>query len=223
MKGVDAKTMSKIDRRAQSEFGIPEIVLMENAGRAVFDVILSSIRSIKKQKIVVFCGKGNNGGDGFVVARYLANEDPAKLTVFTVDMTDIKLGPAYDNYNIVRNMGIDIKPLKDLEEDEKQLKEYTISVDSIFGTGFKGELSGYYYELGKLVNRSKKMKRFAVDIPSGLDASTGKAAKNCFIAHKTITFGLPKKGFFAKDGPGVCGEVIVKNIGFPQSLLKPYM
>jgi len=209
--------MSEIDRKAREDYGIPAIVLMENAGRSVAESILSDTGTLHNQRISIFCGKGNNGGDGFVVARYLANGSPEKLVVFVSDEKHIKEGPASANFHIIRRMGVSITPL-DLFLQGKYGEEFTVSVDSVFGTGFKGELPPEYTALGTKINASAA-KRYAVDVPSGLDATTGIASKNCLIADKTITFGLPKNGFYIKDGPSVCGEVIIRNIGFPQALL----
>jgi len=210
--------MSEIDRKAREDYGIPEIVLMENAGRSVAECMLSDTGPLQNERIAVFCGKGNNGGDGFVVARYLANESPEKLVVFVSDEKHIKEGSSSTNFHIIRRMGVSIAPL-DFFLQDKHGEEFTVSVDSVFGTGFKGELPPEYAALGVKINASA-MKRYAVDVPSGLDATTGIASKNCLIADKTITFGLPKAGFYLEDGPSVCGQIIVRNIGFPKALLE---
>jgi len=219
-KAVPANVMSEIDRKAQQEYGIPECVLMENAGRSVGECIIADSASIVDERVAVFCGKGNNGGDGFVIARYLANESPAKLTVFAVDTAKVKPGASSDNLSIVRNMGIDIRHFN-VFISECEREDFTVGVDAVFGTGFKGELTvGYERLFGKINDCS--MKRYAVDVPSGLDSTSGEASVNCLKADKTVTFGLPKTGFFMGDGPGVCGEVIVRNIGFPKKLLDSY-
>ena len=215
--------MSKIDREAQCFYGISEVVLMENAGKAVAELVLEDFaHKLKNEKIAVLCGKGNNGGDGFVIARYLFNESPKAVVIYAPPATKIKKGPALTNYMIAKKMGIAIKPLslflKDVRKDR-----FTITVDALFGTGFKGVLEGVFSDLGEAVNSSKIKKRYAVDIPSGLDATTGKASRNSLAAAKTITFGLPKTGFYVQDGPFLSGKVIVKNICFPRRLLAPYL
>ncbi|MFH1846726.1 MAG: NAD(P)H-hydrate epimerase [Candidatus Omnitrophota bacterium] len=213
--------MARIDKEAQEEYGIDQAVLMENAGQSVAVAIFEDFPSIKDQKISIFCGKGNNGGDGFVIARYLANESPARLIVYAMDVENIKTGAAYENFNIVRKMGIDIRTVKDFVFGNTA-EDFSIGIDALFGTGFKGEFKGECVLLAKKLN-SLERRFFAVDIPSGLDATTGIAANDTIKARKTITFGLPKKGFYLNDGPFVCGEIIVKNIGFPVSLLKRYV
>lgn len=220
MKPVSAKIMSEIDRKAQEDYGIPEIVLMENAGRSVSECVISDTVSLLNERIAIFCGKGNNGGDGFVAARYLANESPGRLAVYVLNENEIKEGVTSINFKIIRKMGIQIRPLNAFLSGAHN-ENFTLSIDAIFGTGFKGELPREYADLGAKINVAN-IKRYAVDVPSGLDATTGIVAKNCLRADKTITFGLPKTGFYIKDGPSVCGEIIVKSIGYPKALLSQY-
>ena len=222
MKPISAEEMAEIDRKAREDYGIPQAILMENAGRSATEVILTETDSLKNEKIAVFCGKGNNGGDGFVIGRYLANKSPGRLTVYVTDPANIRQGAARDNFEIIRKMGLDIRLIKDFLASAETAGDFTIGVDAIFGTGFRGELPEEYASLGKFLN-SCDIRRYAIDVPSGLDATTGVASKDCINAYKTITFGLPKQGFFIKDGPDVCGEVIVRDIGFPLALLEPYM
>jgi NAD(P)H-hydrate epimerase len=222
MKPISAEIMSEIDKKAQEDYGIAQIVLMENAGRSAADVVLADLHPLKNERIAIFCGKGNNGGDGFVVGRYLANESPAALTVYVTDIENIRQGAARDNFKIIRKMGIDIRLLEDFLRTGVRETDYTVGIDSIFGTGFRGELPAGHAALGRYLNDSG-MKLYAIDVPSGLDATTGTASRDCVRVQKTITFGLPKQGFFAGDGPDVCGEIIAKNIGFPSALLEPYL
>ena len=221
MRPVTAKNMSEIDRRAREEYGISETLLMKNAGRAVFDHIIADQGPICTKKIAVFCGKGNNGGDGFVIARHLENESPGSTTIFAMDADGVKEGAANDNYVIAKEAGISIEPLERFLSDADCLEGYDIVVDALFGTGFRGELPEALSFAGKIINSSDKP-CYAVDVPSGLNATTGNASSNSLKAFKTITFGLPKTGFFAGDGPDICGEVIVVNIGFPEELLAEY-
>lgn len=212
--------MAEIDKKAQEEYGLPQDVLMENAGRCAFDVIIDEASSIEGERIVIFCGRGNNGGDGFVVARLLFLKSPVSLTVYAPQESLIRRGSAYDNFIKIRDLGVDIKPISMFGAQD--IENATLAVDAVFGTGFKGQLPEGLREVSRCVN-SKDIKLYAVDVPSGLNATTGEAAIDCFKAHKTITFGLPKAGFYQNDGPGVCGEILVKDIGFPPELLAPYM
>lgn len=221
MKPISADIMSEIDRKAQEDYGIGQIVLMENAGRSAADIIISDSDPFRNERVAVFCGKGNNGGDGFVVGRYLANASPARLTIYVSDAENIKPGAALDNFEIIRKIGLDIRPIRDFLEKEESA-DLTIGIDAIFGTGFRGELPEEYALIARQLN-SSDARMYAIDVPSGLDATTGTASKDCFRARKTITFGLPKQGFYLGDGPDICGEVIVRDIGFPRALLEPYL
>jgi NAD(P)H-hydrate epimerase len=215
IQAVTALQMAEIDRRAQEEYGIPQSVLMENAGRSVADEILADHKNIKGLHIAIFSGKGNNGGDGFVAARYLAECLPERLVVFVPALSDIRSGSASEN---LQKLGIDILTFG---EFPKSGGGFDIAVDAMFGTGFRGELFSMYAVIGRTLN-SLNMKVYAVDIPSGLDATTGRASSGCPKAMKTITFGLTKTGFYINDGPGICGEIVVKDIGFPKELLEEY-
>ena len=222
MRGVTAEIMAEIDNKAQAEYGIAQTVLMENAGRSVFDVISSDFTALENERIAVLCGKGNNGGDGFVISRYLGEKAEGCVSVFAPERAAIKQGPALENFNIIEKMGLDIHPIEDFADASDWTFAFTVVVDSIFGTGFKGELSDVYVSIGERVN-SCAGRAYAVDTPSGLNATTGVASRGCVRAHKTITFGLAKQGFFMNDGPCVCGEVTVRGIGFPQELLDRYV
>lgn len=214
-KAVTAAEMAEIDRRAREEYGIAQSVLMENAGRCVAEEILAEHNDLHDLRVAIFCGKGNNGGDGFVAARYLAEHLPERLIVFAPAFSCIKDGAALENLNLLRKHGIDILSYG---EFPRSGGGFDIAVDAMFGTGFKGVLSSEYSVLGRTLN-SIDIEVYAVDIPSGLDATTGIASFGCPKARKTVTFGLPKTGFYINDGPSLCGEIVVKDIGFPIELL----
>lgn len=217
---VTAEQMSEIDRRAQQEYGISQSFLMENAGKAVAEEIDKDLRLSSvvgrpsSAKIAVLCGKGNNGGDGLVVARLLS-EKGAGIIVFMADDAP-RAGAALENFRIAENMGLDIRPIRIFDPSV-----FSIAVDAMFGTGFKGELPPDFAKAGVALNAAS-VKTYAVDLPSGLDATTGAAASATPKAFKTVTFGLPKAGFFVKDGPRVCGNIVVRDIGFPPELLREY-
>jgi len=221
-KGVTAFEMSEIDRKAQEVYGISQATLMENAGRAVAEVIFEDFKPLEKESIAVFCGKGNNGGDGFVAGRYLSKKTPRKLVIYTVSNDPPKSGAALENFTRAKESGLIIRPLKDFLSLNENDISFTIGIDAIFGTGFKGNLPEECENLGKKLN-SSNIKIYAVDIPSGLDATSGSAGENVLKAEKTITFGLPKQGFFLKAGPNLCGRIVIKDIGFPKKLLKQYL
>lgn len=220
-KGVTAFEMSEIDRKAQEVYGIPQAFLMENAGRSVAEEIIKDVVSIGKESIAIFAGRGNNGGDGFVAGRYLSEKIPRELVIYTVSNDPPKGGAALENFTRAKESGLIIRPVKDFLSLDENDRSFTIGIDAVFGTGFKGNLPEECESLGKKLN-SSNIKIYAVDIPSGLDATSGSAGENVPKAEKTITFGLSKQGFFLKAGSTLCGEILIKDIGFPKKLLKQY-
>ena len=221
MKPVTAKEMAEIDRIAQEEYGISQSILMENAGRSVADAVLADTPEISKSSIAIFCGRGNNGGDGFVGARHLYAKKPKRLTIYVSGAEKIKPGAAKDNFDKISGFGMEIRDAGELLSLEKERGDLSVFVDSLFGTGFKGALPAEYREIAEWVF-VQGCRVYAVDVPSGLDATSGEAPGGSFKASKTVTFGLPKKGFYAGKGPEACGEIIVADIGFPRELLERY-
>lgn len=217
-KSVTAAQMKKIDRLAQTKYAIPSIILMENAGRASAEEI---IKEHKKGKAAVFCGRGNNGGDGFVCARYLRRKGIKTDVFLFTRCSEIKNKNPFVNLAILRKMGVKIKEVsseKDIEKIKRNFR-YVFIVDAIFGIGFKGLLPEKIANIVNFLNGTKKP-IYALDTPSGMNATSGKVQGACIRAYKTITFGLPKKGFFEKGARSCTGKVVVKNIGFPAQLLK---
>jgi hydroxyethylthiazole kinase-like uncharacterized protein yjeF len=220
MKPVTAAEMSEIDRRAQEEYGILQATLMENAGRSVADIIVADSTDISGESIAVFCGKGNNGGDGFVVARHLHDMGAEQLVVYSAPPEEIRSGSARDNFEKAHELGLVIRPLADILSEPDPV--FTVGVDALLGTGFEGQLREDSVGIGEAVNSAEIRTLYAVDVPSGLNATTGEASTGCIKADKTITFGLPKKGLSEADGPVMCGDIIVADIGFPKELLEQY-
>ncbi len=219
MRGISAERMREIDRIAQEEIGIPSIVLMENAGRSVSEIALDTIKGARRTRLYIFCGRGNNGGDGMVCARYLLNSNIRPSIFLLSEPSDLKQDPRI-NFKILSRMNLSINPITG-SRDIRRLKnrfDCDCIVDAIFGTGFSGEVTGLAQDLIDLINRRNRT-TISVDVPSGLNATTGIVENLCVRATKTVTFGLPKKGFFINDGPEYAGEVIVKDIGLPRSLL----
>jgi len=218
MKVVDTAAMRDIDLRAQEEFGIPELLLMESAGREAANVILQTLPT-PTQRVAVFCGKGNNGGDGFVVARYLLlNETPVTL-FFLGEQSHLKTS-ARVNYEILERFHCPIIPVREdrIRVAVSEEGPFQLAVDALLGIGVQGEVREPYRTGIKILNELP-CPVIAIDIPSGLCADTGKPLGDCVEADKTVTFGLPKKGFFQKEGGHWVGELIVRNIGYPKVLL----
>ncbi|MGN0641536.1 MAG: NAD(P)H-hydrate dehydratase [Huintestinicola sp.] len=199
------KMMKKAEAAAVSR-GSSYLELMENAGKAAARVIAE--RMLRCRRVLILCGKGNNGGDGFVIARELSRlYDDAVVTVLLMcgePSSDIAL----TELERIRNSGVNIVSLDDHELGE----DYDAVVDAVFGTGFHGELDGRISDFMAKINRMNCL-RAAVDIPSGANSEDGNAAENTFAAHFTVTFGANKLGMLMGKAKKACGEVVVCDIG----------
>ena len=219
MKVVSAPQMRQIYKTAIENYGIPSIVLMENAGRAVAGEVFKMCDDRKDDVATIFCGKGNNGGDGLVVARHLIMLGKTVNIWLLGEPKNLRKDAAI-NFKILSKMGQKIKALS-RPNDLKRLRkgfEGDIIVDAIFGTGFSGNLPPLVTALTDFLNYKGKP-IISIDVPSGLNATTGSAAPGTIAAAKTVTFGLAKKGFYIDEGPRHVGEVVIYNIGFPERLL----
>jgi len=220
MKLVTSVEMQLLDRISIEKFGIPGIVLMENAGKAVADFINERCASFNK--IYIFCGPGNNGGDGLVVARHLFNRG-FSVKVFLGGSKDKLKKDAKTNMAIVSNMGIEIKEVfssSELSLLEKELIEgKVILVDALLGTGVKGAPRGIIGEMVRLINRLNGIK-IAVDIPTGVNADTGEVQGEAIKATYTVTFAYPKRGIYLYPGMDYVGEVKIADIGIPHNILE---
>lgn len=205
----------ELDRKAVEDYRISEEILMENAGIAVYMVILREF-GVKNKRFVVFCGPGNNGGDGFVVARLL-HSNMAKVTVFILGEKEKYKGVAKKNLERVEKIGIEAKELKSVEDAEKAVELADAIVDGIFGVGLSREVTGIYYDVIRLINESGK-KVFAIDIPSGINGDTGGEMGISVKADYTVTFGLPKIGNLLYPGYEKCGKLYVSHISYPIDL-----
>jgi NAD(P)H-hydrate epimerase len=212
----------ELDHRAINEFGVPGVVLMENAGRGAAELLVRLNHD--RQRVLILCGPGNNGGDGFVMARHLQNRglDVDVLLFGSVD----QLSPdARVNGLVWQRSG----PLWDSPVDRPLPVEFRRVidgapgwiVDALFGTGLTRALGSPFDEAVAAVNASGRPV-LAVDLPSGLDCDTGKALGPTFRATHTATFVAHKKGFLAPDAVPWIGEVHVIDIGAPKKLLDEY-
>jgi NAD(P)H-hydrate epimerase len=204
------------DAWAIEQLGLPGMVLMENAGRACSDLIRRQLSGACTPRICIFCGTGNNGGDGFVCARHLFNQGLTPTIVLTGDPDKVK-GDARANLDVLIRMGRHIEVLDlssvDLEARVKGLAGGSaMVVDAIFGTGLKGEVSAPHARLIRAIN-GLGVQILAVDIPSGLDCDTGKPLGEAIRAAYTMTFVAMKKGFTSPEAKAHTGEVIVASIG----------
>ena len=220
VRAVTASEMREIDRRTTEEFGVPSYELMEKAGRAVAEEA-AKLAGPPPKKILVLAGKGNNGGDGLVAARYLHQKGFQVQVLLFSEGKKLKVDPAR---NFVENTKLSI-PTRIVGEHfawetvPQLLQESEVIVDALFGVGLDKEVREPYLSLIRNVNQSGR-KVVSVDTPSGLDADTGKLLGACIKAAVTVTMGLPKKGFYENSGPGVMGKIVVADIGFPKELLE---
>lgn len=204
--------MQAIDRRTIREYGIPGVVLMERAGLAVCGVILH--RKPLPEQVLVFAGAGNNGGDGFVVARELRSQGINVRVYLMADPAGLK-GDALLNYRVIERLGMDIRRVRSAGNLKlASAGSGSIIVDAIFGTGLTREVKGLHLSVIRKINRSG-VPVVAVDIPSGLSADTGRVLGEAVRAGETVSFGLPKRGHYLYPGPLYTGRLTVADIGFP--------
>jgi NAD(P)H-hydrate epimerase len=221
MKVATAEQMQELDRKAIETYRIPGIVLMENAGRGAAEVISNTFPDIQKKRIAIVAGKGNNGGDGFVIARHLLNQGVAVKVFLLADPKALR-GEAETNFHIFLRMKGEVIPVpssKDYQKVKRDLEKFDLLVDGIFGTGLDAEVRGYYREVIDHLNTLQKP-IVAIDIPSGLDANTGKPLGTAIRASLTVTFGLPKIGHLISPGLDYVGTVKVIDIGIPKKLVE---
>ena len=220
MKLVTAAQMRELDRRTIEELGVPSLVLMENAGRSTFEVLCREFPD-RAGPAAVVAGRGNNGGDGFVVARYLANAG-RPVAVFLLGRKDQVTGDARVNLEIAARLGIEIVEI--LGEDDlnpllHRLARSGFIVDALLGTGLNAEVRGLMHTLMEKIN-ALRVPVLAVDLPSGLSADTGRPLDIAVQAQVTVTFGRPKLGQILAPGRDYVGRLWLVDIGIPPALVQ---
>jgi len=215
---LSREEVRELDRRAIEELGVPGVVLMENAGRGAAEVL---IRLGCRGPVVICCGKGNNGGDGFVIARHLDNRKiPVRVLLFA--RPEDLSGDAAINYQIVAKSGLPIDVYTGETWDEKSLQveldKAEWIIDALFGTGLSGPVRKPLDRVIAAIN-SSRAHVLAVDIPSGLDCDTGQPLGSTVRAEHTVTFVAAKKGFANLSAKEWVGQVHVVDIGVPRMLL----
>jgi NAD(P)H-hydrate epimerase len=208
-----------LDRRAIEEFGLPGVVLMENAGRGAAELL----RSLGiAGPVAICCGKGNNGGDGFVIARHLDNAGVAVRVLLFARPEDLG-GDAAINYQIIARTGLPIRVFSGTPLDEAAVRADLAGadwiVDALFGTGLSGPLRAPFDRVVAQINGAG-IRILAVDIPSGLDCDTGQPLGPTVRANHTATFVALKKGFLEETARQWLGEVHVVDIGAPRKLVE---
>lgn len=219
-----AEQMQQYDRAAITQYSIDSLLLMENAGREFVRLLETHLNSLQDKSIVVLCGKGNNGGDGFVIARHAANAG-ARVTVCLCCRAREVLGDAAKNLIILKRLSKQTRSAitfrETLAPSSLPKGSPDIIVDALFGTGFKGEVKGIYRAAIEWANRLSA-RRVAVDISSGVNGSTGAIENAAFRADVTITMGLAKVGHYVGAGADCSGRISIADIGIPKFLFKPF-
>lgn len=212
--------MREIDRKATQLYSIPTLILMELAGFGVARIAAKMLQRSHGSRVVVLCGRGNNGGDGFVAARHLLNRG-FRVKVYVVGrVVDVK-GEARTNLDILKKL---VKAIEQILAPDtlgglkRELKKADLVIDALLGIGLKGKVGEPFLTIIELLNQSDRP-ILSIDIPSGLDADNGKVMGACVKAARTATMAAPKKGFFRDRARSFTGPVEVVDIGIPRGLL----
>jgi NAD(P)H-hydrate epimerase len=213
---VSNDQMRQLDLKIERQFQIPLVLLMENAGQEVAREVIEYLnkQGVVYPKILIMCGPGNNGGDGIVCARHLLS----KLVGCEIMLLVLKTKPyskdALINYKAIKKISANDKRIKIIENSLDGVKRFKpdIIIDALFGTGFKGEPQGIFKRAIDVVNKIKAYK-IAIDIASGVNGDTGLVCGQAFLANKTVTLGLLKKGLILYPGKTFCNEIKIANLG----------
>jgi ADP-dependent NAD(P)H-hydrate dehydratase / NAD(P)H-hydrate epimerase len=219
LKILNAEQMRNIDRRATERFGIPSIVLMENAALAVVDAIFE--RYPESDRIALVCGTGANGGDGFAIARHLENRGVVPVVVLVGERVAIQ-GDAGINFVICERLGIpiyEVRATEDVETALAHVADADLVVDALFGTGLNRAPAGIQAEVIRGL-AELRIPVLSVDLPSGANASSHEPFDPCVQAEVTVTFAAPKLCHVFEPAALYCGEVIVADISIPESAIE---
>ncbi|MFB3924613.1 MAG: NAD(P)H-hydrate dehydratase [Syntrophales bacterium] len=212
MKVSSVDEMRMLDREAMEQFGLTEDILMENAGQASCFAIREEF-GIAGRKFVIFCGTGNNGGDGFVVARKILSTGGLVKVCLLGDPGQYK-GAARKNFEIISRMPVEVQRITSTADIAGDVAHSDAVVDAIFGTGLARPVEGLYRSAIELINNCGK-RVFSLDIPSGVHGDTGEILGAAVKADCTITYGLPKRGNILYPGYEQCGKLYISHISFP--------
>ena len=212
---VTAQEMAQFDRLTMELYGIPGMVLMENAGRGVAEVVLRTLGDPVNKRVQIYCGPGNNGGDGYVIARYLINRGAQVSLFLLADPAKIS-GDAFFHLNILSKLGcrpVTVKTAADLPTERPD-----VIVDALLGTGVRGPLRPLYEKTVEHINR-QQAPALAVDIPTGVNADTGAIVETAVRAQVTATMALLKRGLLFSPGREYCGRIEIVDISMPTLLV----
>lgn len=224
MKLVTAKEMKALDVQAQNDYAMPGILLMDNAAQAVAEAVHEALTALEGERVVIFCGGGNNGGDGLGAARWLQSYGVSVRAFVVGAALDAVQGDAALELAMFTKAGGRVEALS--TEDDWVLAELAASkadvlVDALLGTGFHGELEGDVLRACELLNKSEKY-ILAVDIPTGVNADNGAVSENAVRADHTVTMALVKTGLLLYPGREYCGDIELADISMPVKLVEEY-
>jgi hydroxyethylthiazole kinase-like uncharacterized protein yjeF len=218
---VTAAEMQEMDRLTIARHGIPGLKLMESAGTGAVQALRAQFADRLQAGVGIICGKGNNGGDGFVIARHLANQG-VRVTVYLLAKTSAVKGDAAANLKRLAELNIEVIEIPDAQVFAKytsRLDQHGLLVDAILGTGLSSDVRGFFKTVIDYLNQSARPV-FAVDMPSGLNSDTGQPCGTCIHAQATATFALPKIGHFIYPGAAYSGRLEIIDIGIPAAVVE---
>jgi NAD(P)H-hydrate epimerase len=221
MRILNAAQMREADRFTIDDIGIPSLVLMENAGRQVVAAIEAAYETRLDGRVAVLCGRGNNGGDGFVVARTLVQRG-VDASVFVIGPLAEVRGDARINLDILGRLGVSVVEIGDGQSWElhfSEISQCTLIVDAIFGTGLRSALGGIMETVVADVNASS-IPIVSIDLPSGLSADTPHGIGDCIDASMTVTLAAPKLPLVLPPGEAYAGDVVIADIGIPHEVIE---
>lgn len=213
MKTFSAAEMRKLDEAATKRFGIPTLLLMENAGRGIAE-LAEGVKTI-----LIVCGSGNNGGDGFVAARHLWNRGHRVYVILMGRQNALK-NDAKLNFNILKKMHVPVDVVNAVDKKIRtRIQRADLIIDAIFGTGLSREIAGNAEAMIELINQSKK-RVLSIDMPSGIHSDSGKVMGVAVKANITGTLGVLKCGLVRKPGSVYAGKIKILDISIPRQLMR---
>ena len=218
---VTAKEMQEMDRRTIEDFGMPGMVLMENAGRGATRFLVEHFPDIATKRVGVIAGRGNNGGDGYVMARCLTQKG-VRVTVYLLATASSVQGDAAANLKFMKPLDIPLVEIPDeasFSKHQSEMAGLDVWIDAILGTGLKSDVKGFFKDVIEFINGLGKPV-FAVDIPSGLNSDTGQVCGTCIRASATATFAFAKTGHIIHPGSQYTGALNIVDIGIPSPIVE---
>lgn len=218
---LSVEEMRKVDETAINVYGISSALLMENAAHSSADYIKAIFKeyNLENPKVYLFCGSGNNGGDGFALARHMYNF--AKVLIFWIGDESKMTPETYSNFESAKKIGLPILKLSSEDDCRNIDLDCDCIIDGLIGVGGSENIRGLALELLKKFKDYDRLK-IALDVPTGLNSDTGKANEFCFYSNFTITMFAIKLGMLLNDGPEKCGKILAASLGAPEFTLKNF-